>query len=297
MPSVSGEGDVFVQCWAPDDAPKAILQIAHGMCEHSDRYAEFAGYLAEHGYAVFAEDHLGHGRSANGHMGTFADKKGGFEFVMRDMFAVFEQAKEQYPSIPCILFGHSMGSILSGVYANRFGDTISALILMGTPSPNPAAGAGKLIASIRMAFCGYRSESKLLTSITAASCGEKGKTPFERKSWLSYNEDNVRAYVEDERCGVPFSASANYELFSGLQEFGSKTWSENIPDIPVLVTAGEDDPCGGNGEGPKHYHARLIETGHKAELKLFPHARHEILNETNKKEVYDYLLNWLDSAI
>ena len=113
-PSACGEGEVFSRSWQPDAAPRAIIQIAHGMQEHAGRYDRFARRLAENGWAVYANDHIGHGKSAMGHIGTFSMMPGGFEFLLADMHTLFAYARDEHPDLPCALLGHSMGSIASG---------------------------------------------------------------------------------------------------------------------------------------------------------------------------------------
>ena len=290
--AANGEGKLHAQCWVPP-RPKAIVQIAHGMSEYADRYDEFATMLAQNGYAVYANDHTGHGKSAQGHPGTFALKKGGFECVLADMGRLFDRACAEHPGLPLVLMGHSMGSVLSGIFADRYGGRLSALILMGTPAPNKMTGMGIALASLVVAFCGYTRESKWLNKLTADAITKDNEAS---KQWLSYNQENVQRYLADPLCGIPFSASANRELFYGMREFGADGWGQNIPEIPILVIAGADDPAGKCGEGPKHYFSQLKRSGHAdAALTLVEHARHEILNENNADETMRLLLDWLET--
>lgn len=148
--SLSGLADIYAQSWAPSSSHqvRAIFRIAHGMAEHSDRYADFAKFLAEHGYAVFINDHLGHGKSVSSEseLGFFGEEADSWEFLVEDAKLLTDIAVKEYPNRPVILFGHSMGSFVARSYSAKYGDTLSAAIFCGTSGTNPAAGAAVMIA-------------------------------------------------------------------------------------------------------------------------------------------------------
>lgn len=297
--SSCGEGDVFSRAYVMAN-PKAIIQIAHGMCEHSERYDEFAQELAKAGYVVCANDHLGHGRSHMGHMGSFALTSGGFDYVIEDMNSLFQEMKEEFPGLPMILLGHSMGSILSALFAERH-DYLQKLILMGTPVPNKMTGVAAWILGRNVAKHGYTYQSWFCNYVMWG-----GKTPsIERrrksKSWLSYNEANIERFIQDEQCNFSFNDSANLELVRGLEKWSAPTWGDGVKDIPILIIAGADDKIGGYGKGPRYYYRQLKRSRSairhtKVSLQLVPNNKHEVLNERNKKDTYGYLIDWLDNA-
>ncbi len=296
LKSASGEGDYFVNAWIPEGDVTGVLQIAHGMAEHSSRYEKFASELTNLGIAVFANDHIGHGKSQMNHRGTFALKNHGFEMVLNDMKSTFDLAENEFPGTPQALLGHSMGSVLAGIYANRKMSDVCSLILMGTPMPNPLAAFGIFLASLKVATGGYESESKLINNIMDKAMNAAGEGA-EKYSWLTRDEAEVLKYYEDENCGFYFSASANREFFRGLKEFSSKFWGKNIA-IPTLVIAGERDAAGGNGKGPLHYYTSLKRHGNKlSTLHLIPEARHEILNELYSDITVYFLSQWLKSNL
>lgn len=294
-PSACGEGDLFSRRWdLPEQKPKAILQIAHGMNEHCGRYDRFARLLAAQGYVVYANDHIGHGNSDFGHRGTFSLQKGGFEFLLQDMKTLYRYAEEEHPGLPRILFGHSMGSIASAVYPAR-DPNIDLLILMGTPAQNPLGGLGMLIAGITSTLSGRTKRSQFLIRASEADMGKCALDPMERNRWLSRDENEVRKFVGDPLRGETFSASAYGEMLAALREFGSRNWPRTIPEIPVLITAGAADSVGKCGAGPKFYYQRLLAAGHQdVTLRPYDGARHELLNETNREEVTADLLAYLD---
>ncbi len=297
-PSACGEGDLFSRRWdAPGISPKAIIQIAHGMNEHSGRYDRFARLLVEDGYIVYANDHIGHGNSDFGHRGTFSLKKGGFSFLLEDMKTLYQYADQEHPGLPHILFGHSMGSIAAAIYPAR-DPNLALLILMGTPAQNPLGGFGRLVARITSALAGPTKRSQFLIRASEADMGKCASDPMQRNSWLSRDEAEVRKFVEDPLRGEAFSASAYGELLGALHEFGSRNWPKTIPEIPILITAGAADSVGKYGAGPRFYYQRLLDAGHRdVTLKLYEGARHELLNECNRDEVQRDLLAFLDQKL
>lgn len=291
-PSSSGEGAVF-SCGYFVEEPKAILQIAHGMCEHSGRYRAFAEALAEAGYMVCANDHLGHGESHMDHKGSFALKEGGFDYVIQDMDCLFQEMKARYPGVPMMLLGHSMGSILSALFAEQY-DYLDKLILMGAPAPNKMAGIAERILKRNVRKHGYVHQSRLCNYIMWGAETPTLEEKRKSKQWLSYNQENIEEFIQDEKCNFAFNDSANLELVRGLAKWADKNWGRDISKIPVLVIAGQEDPIGNKGKGPQYYYKKLCENHIRAELKLIENNKHEVLNENNREETYKFIINWLD---
>ncbi len=290
--SASGEGEIFSSSYECEN-PKGIVQISHGMVEYSARYEGFARFLQSNGYVVCANDHLGHGKSLCGHRGTFANQAGGFDFVIEDMHLLFQEMREKYVGIPCILLGHSMGSILSGLFAERY-DYLDQLILSGMPMPNPMAGVVAWILARCVKKHGYTYDSRIWNDLLWGSDKNKSQEEIvEQKAWLVSDKKEVEKYVADELCGFPFSDSANMEMISGLGRLGSRKWGQNIGDIPILIIAGAEDPVGKKGKAPRIYYERLKKTHTKVVLKLIDANRHEILNEWNKEENYRDILAFI----
>ncbi len=298
-PSSSGEKEIYWVKYEPAET-RGVIEIAHGMCEHSGRYEAFARYLAGLGFSVYLNDHLGHGQSAGDEPGVFTHRKGhGFDYVIEDMRTLLDLAKTEHPGVPAFLLGHSMGSILSGLFADLHGDMLDGLVLMGTPAPNPAAGPGLALAGIIRAFKGGEAVSKLLCDLSSANMHVPEEAELGRSAWISYNTDNIRAYDADPLCGFPFTVGAMQALVKGMGEFGGKNWGRNVPrDLPVLVIAGADDPCGDFGKGPDHYAKQLQKQGVRdVRLKLILGARHEILNEKNREDTFAILGDWFTGLL
>ena len=295
--STSGLCDIFAQSFVPDDGTvKAVVQISHGMTEHSDRYIPFAEKLCKNGYAVFTNDHLGHGRSTSNDdmLGFFGSEKG-YMNIVNDCKKLTDIAKSEYPDVPFFFFGHSMGSFIARCYTKYYGDGIDAAVYCGTSGSNPGASAGILMANMIGKLKGEMHRSKLINSIAFGTYNKKTekKTEFD---WLTKDEKVVKAYIDDKYCGFLFTSAGFKDLFSVLNEVSAKDWYESVrKDLPILLIAGEDDPVGAYGKGVKQVLDGLKNTGHeKAEIKLFPNDRHEILNETDKEDVMNYLVNWFD---
>lgn len=289
-----GNSRIFSRSWVEDSAPQAVVVIVHGMAEHSARYDSFAVFLAEHGYAVYMNDHAGHGRSAqiNGH---FSDENG-WENVVSDLNALMDQAAENHPGLPLFLMGHSMGSFLSRSFLTRYGTRLSGCILCGTMGKNPGVKPGKALASLQCRLRGPRSRGKFIDKLAFGSYNKRIEQPVNQFAWLSRDEDICKSYAADKMCGFEFTAAGYRDLFTGLEEISSPTWAANVPkEVPIYLIAGTEDPVGNYGEGPKQVAEQLKAAGVKnVELKLYPGMRHELLNELGKEQVYSDILAWLE---
>lgn len=290
-PASSGEGEVFSRLWEPS-APRAVLQIAHGMSEHSARYEDFAVFLVSHGFAVCMNDHAGHGKSAD-IKGYFA-KKDGWGCLLRDMNRLEKEMRARYPGLPVFLMGHSMGSFLARAYIARY-HGLAGCILSGTAGHNPGVFVGRAIAAVQKRIFGPKSQGRLLNKMAFGGYNKQIQNPINEFAWLSSVDEVPRNYAEDEFCGFPFTASGFSDLFAGLAEIGSKGWAYRVPlELPVYLFSGEEDPVGAYGKGPREVYKALRASGHRnVELKLYPGARHEVLNETCKAQAYEDTLRWL----
>ena len=287
---------IHVYRWLPDGEPTAIVQIAHGMAEHAGRYARFAQALTDHGYAVYAEDHRGHGvTSETTGVGYLADGDG-FDTVAEDFVTVFDKAGDEFPGLPRVLFGHSMGSMLSRHFATKHSDDITALILSGTAGdPGILGKAGKVVATLESKIRGERTPSPLMNKLVFGEYNKAFKPTRTDFDWLSRDEAEVDAYIADPHCGKVFSSGFYVDLFSGLERINSEEHVSTVrPDLPILLIAGDNDPVGANGKGVEAVGAQFEKVGvTDVTVILYPGARHELLNETNRDEVTEGILSWL----
>jgi len=291
FPAANGEGEIFARAWIVQN-PAAIVQIAHGMSEYSVRYNEFACFLCLHGFCVVANDHAGHGQSAQGHLGAFAAKAGGFDCSVKDIQRLFVLSEEKIGKFPHILFGHSMGSILAALYAERWGG-LSALVMSGTPSSIKHSRIFCFIADIISASRGHLARSALLETLSGSAANLSSEEMERKRVWLSRDIEKIREFNNDPLCGFDYSAGGYSAMLRAYHYIKSKNWGLNIPDIPILIVSGTDDTVSGKGKGAKDYAGQLLRTGHThVELKLFPECRHEIINECGREEIYAFLCKW-----
>ncbi|HIY11001.1 MAG TPA: lysophospholipase [Candidatus Anaerofilum excrementigallinarum] len=295
--SSSGTGRVAGYLYyCPMVFPRGIVQISHGMCEYIGRYDEFANFLAENGYAVAGNDHLGHGAtSGDGLNGYFGPSKGA-EYILRDLWQMNQLARQQFPGIPCILLGHSMGSFFARLFAAKYPGAIDGLILSGTAGPNPAVGAGITLSEWVCRTKGDKYVSGAIQKLAFGSYLSRIPQPRTPYDWISRDIAVVDKYATDPKCTFWFTASAFHEMFVVLRAVSSSRWAQRIPkQLPIFLFAGDADPVGDYGKGVKKVEELLRQAGVKdLELKLYPEGRHEMLNEINRDEVYRDVLRWLE---
>ncbi|GAA2745299.1 alpha/beta hydrolase [Terrabacter aerolatus] len=290
--------EVFVNRWLPDDAPKAVVQIAHGLAEHSSRYARFAQRLTDHGYAVYGSDHRGHGKTSSAR-GLFAERDG-WQTVIDDLHAVTARAREEQPGVPVYLLGHSMGSFLSRGYAAQYGSELAGLVLTGTAGGSGAIGrVGIFLASTQARLRGHAHASGLMNTLSFAQYNKAFKPTRTDFDWLSRDTAEVDKYVNDPDCGFVFSAGGFADLLRGLESVNTDAVAARVPkDLPVHLASGDKDPVGANGKGVRQVADQLRRLGVRdVTMTLWPEARHEILNETNRDEVEVEIVNWLDAHL
>ena len=275
--------------------PEGTVVIATGMEEASYRYDDFAKFLNKNNYNVYCIDHYGQGESAVDESQLGIVPRSFFSKCVR----VLDDVAKKYAikDKPFIIFGHSMGSFMVQDFIQRYNKRPTKAIIMGTNGPNAKAlyGLGYQLARFVAKCAGEDKEAKFLKSMAVGAYAKSVKDRKTDCDWLSYNVENVNRYIEDPKCGHPSSNGFYRELLKGNHRLYRKKFLAKInKDLPILVTAGVDDPVGAFGKGPK----ALVDLYHKlgiknAELKLYDHMRHEILNEDDKLTVYNDILNFI----
>ena len=299
--SGNGKTDIYVRRFLPECAPKGIVQIAHGIAEHSARYDGFASFLADNGFVVYTNDHLGHGRSIaeESDLGFFADN-GGWEIAVDDMRTLHDIASEEFPGIPHFLFGHSMGSFLARTYIIYFRNGLDGVILSGTgQQPKALVLGGKLLSSIEIRKNGGKYKSEMLNNIAFGKYNDGFETPRTISDWISRDEAEVDKYIEDPLCGYIPSAGLFHDMMCGI-DFITK--ARNVQrmnkSLPVYFMSGDADPVGENGKGVLRAYKSFLSAGMKdVAVKLYHGGRHEMLNELNRDEVYKDILNWIEGEM
>lgn len=284
--------------WIPDGTIRAVLQISHGMVEYIDRYDEFARFLNERGFYVVGQDHLGHGESVQSDEdhGYFHDRDGN-ECVIGDIHELHRITAEKYPDIPYFLLGHSMGSFLTRQYIKTHGEGLAGVILMGTGSqPLPLIKLGKLLCRMTAAVKGWNYRSQFVNNMAFGGYNRRFRPARTPMDWISRNEQNIDSYLKDPWCTFVFTVNGYYHMFRGMEQLHKTENFQRIPrSLPVFFVAGAEDPVGDFGKGVERVYRKYKDGGMQdVSIKLYPNDRHEILNETDRKEVYEDLERWLE---
>jgi alpha-beta hydrolase superfamily lysophospholipase len=282
----------------PNGTLKAVVVVAHGMAEHAARYGRFADALAAGGYAVYAPDHRGHGRTAGGDENLGWAGPDGWNAMLRDLDRLTVLTGERHPGALLILFGHSMGSVLAQRFAQLHGERLAGLILSGTFGAAPNIGAGIAAASAARLLRGDRAPSPLQRTMFAGfnKPFAPGRTGFE---WLSRDDAEVQKYADDPRCGFTFSNRLLVDMLRGYVEAWKPANERSIPAaLPVLLFSGALDPVGADTRAVTALAERYRALGVRdVQTKFYEGARHETLNETNRDEVVRDVLAWLDAHV
>ncbi len=300
-PSSDKEHQIHAIAWLPDEEVCGIVQILHGMAEYIDRYDEFATYLAGKGFVVVGNDHLGHGLSVKDEedYGYFHEPDGN-RFVLSDIHRLYGYTSRQYPGVPYFMLGHSMGSFLLREYLTMDDSGLSGAIIMGTGyQPLFALRAGRMLCRTLAAVRGWHYRSKLVDHLGMGGYNRKFEPAESKLMWLNSNEERRRQYEEDPMCGFVFTLNGYYEMFTGMMMLTDKKCLQAMDKtLPVFFVSGENDPVGDFGEGVRKVYEQFLDVGMQdVEMKLYRGDRHEILNETDRNEVYEDLYLWLEEHL
>lgn len=302
FPSADRRTDIHYHVWLPDTAPRAVLVLFHGMLEHSARYADFAAALNSQGIAVYAQDHLGHGKSvhADSLHGHFADE-GGNACVIRDCLHMLEIAHAAYAKAPLFVMGHSMGSFLTRQLLHQFTlPQLSGVILMGSGQQARAAvRLGHAVTGAVARFCGRSHKSNVLYKLILGSNNLRCRPHHSNFDWLSRDPANGDAFANDPLNADNFTAQAYHDMLGGmLTNYDPRRLASLDTSVPVLILSGDADPIGEYGRGTRRLHESYQALGYKdLHMILYPGARHELLNETNRRQVTADILAWMNAHL
>ena len=284
----------------PEGEVRAIVQLSHGMVEFIDRYKPLAEYLAARGILVTGNDHLGHGGSirTRADYGYFAEPDGN-RAVLDDLHAMTVLTKQLYPSVPYFLLGHSMGSFYARQYLCEWGSELDGAIILGTGfQPKALVAFARTVCRVLAVFFGWQHRSKLVRDLSflGYNKGLEGRTPHD---WLNRDPAEVDKYRADERCMFTFTLNAYYSMFTGILRLYDPDFLNRMPkDLPLLFLAGDADPVGEQSKGVQRAIDSLKAVGvQNITQKFYPGARHELLMELNRQEVFDDIGNWLDQQL
>jgi len=291
-----GHGRIYCRVWEPEGAPRAIVQIIHGIAEHVDRYDDFARFLNGHGILVAAEDHMGHGKSlqAGDVVGYFT---GGWDAAVADTYALQQKMMETYPGVPYILFGHSMGSFMARTMLFRYPESgLAAAIISGTGwQPALMLKAGLLVCRMEEKKLGEQMISKTITNLVFGGYNKKFSPNRTSCDWLTTEEEIVDRYVADPLCGFDATIGLTRDMLTGIAMIQQK---ENLAkmdkELPVWFLAGASDPVGNMGKGVQQTYDAFCKAGMKNTSITLYEGRHEMLNEKNRAQVYEDVLSFVD---
>ena len=284
----------------PEGEVRAIVQLSHGMVEFIDRYKPLAEDLAGRGILVTGHDHLGHGGSirTKDDYGYFAQPDGN-RAVLDDLHAMTTLTKQLYPGVPYFLLGHSMGSFYARQYLCEYGAELDGAILMGTGyQPKALVTLARTVCRVLAVFFGWQHRSKLVRDLSflGYNKGLEGRTPHD---WLNRDQAEVDKYRADERCMFTFTLNAYYSMFTGILRLYDPDFLNRMPkDLPLLFLAGDADPVGEQSKGVQRAIDSLKAVGvQNITQKFYPGARHELLVEINRQEVFADIGSWLDQQL
>lgn len=288
--------DLHVHGFAPEGAVSAVLQIAHGMSEHGARYSRLAERFTAAGFAVYAADQRGHGKSARGALGRMGGPDA-WARAVSDQHALNRRVRELHPGLPLVLMGHSMGSFIVQELMWRHAEDADGVILSGSNGrPSPIARLGRFVTRLEAARLGGDEPSALVQRMSFGEFNRvfrPNRTDFD---WLSRDEAEVDEYVADPLCGAPCSTHSWQSMLRALPALTAPTNLARIRrDLPVLIASGDRDPVGDFGAGARRLYDSYRGAGlEDVTLRLYPGARHEILNETNRERVEADLLEFAE---
>lgn len=277
-----------------------VLQIAHGMVEHYERYLDFMEYMAQQGFVVYMADHLGHKHSVENDedLGFFAEKNG-YKYILNDMRYISKIAKRENPDLKLFLLGHSMGSFYARSFAAVYPDVLDGLLISGTGTAPGGICLAKSVLDTLMAIKGNRYRSEKINDMLFGSYVSKIDNPRTKSDWISRDNEIVDKYISDKYCQFIFTLSGFKDLVCILEMANSeKTYKNTSKKLPIYIFSGSMDPVGNYGAGVMNIFGEYKKYGMEdVTVKIYTGGRHEMLNEINKEEVYENIKNWVVKKI
>ena len=288
IPSKVDGLQLSVMTITPDCAPVGIVQISHGMCEHKERYIPIMEFLASKGFACIIHDHRGHGGSVKSEEDLGYFYQGGEKGLIADVALVGTQMKKKHPGLPFYLLGHSMGSLIARAYLKKLDFTLDGLIISGCPVYVPGCKMGQSIVKFLEAFKGDHGHSKMLDRLSKYKDDGRFAGEDSPNAWVCSNPDILTEYDNDPLTQFHFTLSGYQALFKTMEMvYSPKGWKVTKPNLPIWFISGEDDPCMGSEERFLEAIDILRQVGYdNISYQIYPHMRHEVLNETEKEIVW-----------
>ncbi len=298
--STNGCDRIAYYIFEPASEPCAIVQLSHGMCEYIEKYEDFISFLCSNGILVCGHDHLGHGNSAitDDFLGYFAPSKG-WQYLSKDTMKMTAMIREQYPELPIFIIGHSLGSLTARVALSKCGTLYDGAIFLGTPDSRLGLDTTLMITRTaeRLKGAFYRSAAVDNAVFRLSNTGIEN--PVNEYAWISRDNSAAEKFAEDPLSNFRLTASAYSDLIMLLMYVSRKEWYNAVnKSLPVLICSGSSDPVGGFGKGAENVFRNLENAGlNDVQLKLYSGARHELLSENNRAEVFEDLFGWINERL
>ena len=295
-----GAGKIHACRWVPEGQPRAVVQILHGIAEFVERYDDFANFLNDQGVLVVAEDHMGHGQSINGD-GIQGYFHGGWFTAIEDSMQLMADTKAEFPDLPYILFGHSMGSFMARTILCKYPDCgLTGAVICGT-GWQPAAALPAMVKMLEgiSKLSDETKPSEMLQKLVFGSYNKKVEHPRTPYDWLTRDDRIVDAYIAHPLCGFTPTAGLMREMTRGIHYIQQKKNLEAMnKQLPVFFIAGGDDPVGPYGKGVHTCAEAFRKVGMEdVSVRIYPLCRHEILNEINREQVYQDVWKWIEKYL
>lgn len=287
---------IFLRIWDEVQAPIGIVQIFHGMAEHSGRYDDFAKFLNLKGFIVYADDHRGHGLSVGEKNVLAYVGEDGFNNIVEDERNILEIIRKSYKDLPLYIFAHSFGSFIGQEFIIRYSNVIQGIILSGSAKQDGIEiKFAKLLANLQNFLFDNSKPAKLLDKLSFGSYNDKVENKTSKFDWLSRDKNEVNKYIEDDLSGYVSPIDFYYNLFHGFKDLYKRDRLSKInKELPILIISGDMDPVGKYGDSVKRLYDTYKDLNiEDLSLKLFQNGRHELLNEINRLDVYDYIYKWI----
>lgn len=285
-------------CMIPEQ-PVAIFQMVHGMCEHKERYLSFMKWMAEHGFVTLMHDNRGHGMSVKEDKDIgycYASMEKGF---VEDIYYITRKIKKEFPGLPLILYGHSMGSLAVRSYLKSHDDAIDGLVVAGCPGYNGGVPFGKMVVSAMMKVLGERYRSSFAQNLVLGSFERRFAHENRKNAWLAAKESVAVEFEQDSLCTFTYTLNGIMTLLDLEQQtYKDREFQVRNKKLPILFLSGEEDPCYINRRKWNQARERLVKLGYeKVDAKLFKGMRHEIHNEDEKEIVFEEIAAFCEKVI
>lgn len=294
------EEEISAYKWSPDEAPKAVLVVIHGLADHAGRYQELAEHATKKGYVVYAPDLRGHGKTAGAASRLGIIDNDGWNSILNDLQILSTQIQSDFPNLPFFLFGHSLGSEIAQDYIIRWGSKLKAVVLSAPQSQQPLYILlfGEMLGKGEIKKLGPLAPSPTFKKLSWEKFN-KPFTPVETDyDWISTDSKEVKKYIDDPYCGWVPSTMFATEIIRGFKRISKKSNRESIPNtLPIFVLCGTQDSSNNFGKNVKNLVKKYKGLGKQIECKYYLEKRHDLLHETNREEVTEDIIQWFESHL